>query len=81
MQHGVHGDGVRNKQGEMILEFRCTINITVGNTLFKKRGSHLVTYESEPSKTSVPRRKVWILIKGYVKNDFCSTISKYREGT
>ena len=29
------------------------MNISVGNTLFKNRASHLVTYEPGPSKTQV----------------------------
>ena len=45
--------GVRNKLGERVLEFCATMNITVGNTLFKKKTSHLVTYESVSSKTQV----------------------------
>ena len=42
--HVRHGHGVRNKEGEGILEFCAAMNITVGNTLFKKSASHLVTY-------------------------------------
>ena len=36
-----------------ILGFCAVINMTVGNTLFKKRTSHLVTYESCPLKSQV----------------------------
>ena len=32
--------------------------MTVGNTLFKKRASHLVIYESGPSKAQVDYRLV-----------------------
>ena len=50
-QHGGSGYGVRKKQGEKILEFCAAMNVTVGNTLSKNRESHLVIYESGPSKT------------------------------
>ena len=42
-----------SKKGERILEFCATMNMVLGNTLFKKRVSHLVTYESGISKTQV----------------------------
>ena len=45
-QHGGYGYGVRNKEGERILEFCAGI-------LFLRRGSHLITFESGPSKTQV----------------------------
>ena len=35
---------------EMILDFYGAINMTFWNTLFKERESHLVTYETGPSK-------------------------------
>ena len=44
-QHGGYDYGVRSKERERILEFCAVINMTVGNTLFKKRASHLVIYE------------------------------------
>ena len=50
-QHGGEGYGVRNKEGERILEYCAAMNITVGNKLFKKRASQTATYESGPSKT------------------------------
>lgn len=45
--------GVRNKLEERVLEFCANMNITVGNTLFKKRTGHLVIYESVSLKTQV----------------------------
>lgn len=114
MQHGLYGDGVRNKESEKILESLCTMNLTVAKTIFNKRAIHLVTYESGLSKTLVdcclvrrnqrtfleepfvcdfnimkskdtwekfvPRRKVWKLHKDYIKSDFSSFSSKYRQG-
>lgn len=43
--------GVRSKEGERILKFCAAMNMTVRNTLFQKRASHLVNNESGPSKT------------------------------
>ena len=47
-QPGGYGYGVKNEEGQRILEFFAAM--VVGYTLFKKRASHLVTYESRPSK-------------------------------
>ena len=43
-KHGGYGYGVGNKEGKRILDFCVAMNMTVGNTLFKKKGkspSHL----------------------------------------
>lgn len=52
-QHGNDGHGVRNKDGETIREIGAAMNMTVENTLFKNRASHLVTNESGQSKIQV----------------------------
>lgn len=41
-QQGGNGFGVRNKEGERILEFYAALYMTVRNTIFKKRKSLLV---------------------------------------
>ena len=51
--HGGYGYGDRNKEGERILEFCAAMDMIVANTFFKKRDSHLVTYESGSAKTQV----------------------------
>ena len=38
-QHGGYDYGVRNKKNERIREFCAAMNMTVGNTLFKKRAN------------------------------------------
>jgi hypothetical protein len=46
---GVHrgfGYGSRNQEGEGILNFALAYDLIVGNTLFRKRISHLVTFNS-----------------------------------
>ena len=50
--HGNFGYGTRNA-GERILEFAEAMGYVVTSTLFKKRQSHLVTYESRQNKTAV----------------------------
>ena len=40
-QHGGYGYGMSNKEGERILAFCAVMNLTRGNTLSKKRASHL----------------------------------------
>ncbi|KAK3856635.1 hypothetical protein Pcinc_037055 [Petrolisthes cinctipes] len=51
--HGGNGYGERNTEGERILEFGFAMDMLVANTVFKKRESHLVTYESGTAKTQV----------------------------
>ena len=51
--HGNFGYGTRNAEGERILEFAEAMGYVVTSTLFKKRQSHLVTYESGGNKTAV----------------------------
>ena len=53
--HEVHGNfsyGTRNA-GERILEFEEAMGYVVTSTLFKKRQSHLLTYESGGNMTAV----------------------------
>ena len=52
-QRGGYGYEVKNKEGGRILEFCAAKNMTVGNSIFKKKVSDLVTQESGPSKTRV----------------------------
>ena len=51
--HGNFGYGTRNAEGERILEFAEAMGYVVTSTLFTKRQSHLVTYESGGNKTAV----------------------------
>ena len=44
--HGGQGFGTRNTEGERVLEFAVANDMRVGNTWFKKRDSHLITYTS-----------------------------------
>ena len=77
-QHGGYGYGVRNKDGERILEFCTAMNkTTVGNTLISRKANNLATYESGPSKTEVDyclvkrnRRKFWKGVKVLPSEEF-----------
>ena len=51
--HGGFGYGNRNSEGERILEFCDATNMVVANTLFKKRDSRLVTYQSGNSSSQI----------------------------
>ena len=57
--HGGYGYGVRNPEGERILEFCEATDMLVGNTLFTKRPDRLVTYESGGCKSQID----YILVK------------------
>ena len=51
--HGGHGFGKRNTYGERILDFAQANDLVVGNTLFLKRDTHLVTFSSGGKRTQV----------------------------
>jgi len=51
--HGGRGYGDRNTEGERILEFATANDLVIGNTLFIKRESHLVTFQSAGRKTQI----------------------------
>ena len=51
--HGEHGFGKRNTEGERILDFALASDLVVGNTLFPKKESHLVTFSSGDKRTQV----------------------------
>ena len=41
-----YGYGLRNKEGEHILEFAVAHNLVVGNSYFTKKDNHPITYQS-----------------------------------
>ena len=51
--HGGFGYGTRNTEGERVLEFAVANELRVGNTWFKKRESHLITYTSGRHSTQL----------------------------
>ena len=51
--HGGYGYSSCNPDGERILEFAVANKLVVGNSLFNKRDSHLVTYYSGSHKTQI----------------------------
>ena len=51
--HGGFGYGVRNDEGECILEFGLALDMVVCNTLFNKRSSRLITYSSGGVNTQI----------------------------
>ena len=67
--HGNFGYGTRNVEGKRILKFAEAMGYVVTSTLFKKRQSHLVTYESVGNKTAVDM----ILIKREHKKRIMNT--------
>ena len=52
VHHG-KGFGVRNVEVERLLEFALANDLVVGNTCFRKRVSHLVTYSSSNHSTQI----------------------------
>ena len=51
--HGGHGYGLRNAEGERVLEFALANDLLVGNTQYIKRDSHLITYCSGDNKSQI----------------------------
>ena len=46
--HGGFGYGSRNQEGERVLDFVLAYDLFVANSCFRKRASHLVTFQSGP---------------------------------
>ena len=51
--HGGQAIGKRNTEGERVLEFAFANELVVGNTWFKKKPKHLVTYQSGNAATQI----------------------------
>lgn len=51
--HGGFGYGVRNTEGERILEFGLALGMVVCNTLYQKRSSRLATFSSGGCNTQI----------------------------
>ena len=51
--HGGRGFGQRNVEGERLLEMVEAAEITIMNTWFKKRQSHLITYKGGQNETQI----------------------------
>ncbi|XP_063381235.1 craniofacial development protein 2-like [Cydia fagiglandana] len=51
--HGGHGYGVRNLDGDRIIQFATICNLAIVNTYFKKKDAHLITYSSGGHSTQV----------------------------
>ena len=51
--HGGFGHGVRNTEGDRLLEFALAHDLVISNTLFRKRPSHLITYKSGDAETQI----------------------------
>ena len=51
--HGGQALGKRNHEGERLLEFAVANELVIGNSWFKKRFEHLVTYQSGDYKTQI----------------------------
>lgn len=56
--HGGNGFGSRNEDGERILTWAEAHDLAITNTFFRKRESHLITYESGGRKTQID---YWLL--------------------
>ena len=51
--HGGFGYGIRNAEGERILEFGLALDMVVCNTLFNKHSNRLITYSSGGVNTQI----------------------------
>ena len=45
--HGSFGYGIRNQEGEKVLDFAIAFDLMIISTFFRKRQSHLVTFSSD----------------------------------
>ena len=51
--HGGFGYGEKNQEGDNILEFTQAYDLALGNSFFKKREDHYVTYRSGTNRTVI----------------------------
>ena len=51
--HGGFGHGEKNQEGDNILEFTQAYDLALGNSFFKKREEHYVTYMSGTNRTVI----------------------------
>jgi len=51
--HGGHGHGLRNAEGESILRMAQAHDLAVVNTFFKKKEEHLLTFKSDASRSQI----------------------------
>ncbi|XP_065315168.1 uncharacterized protein LOC135924046 [Gordionus sp. m RMFG-2023] len=51
--HGGFGYGERKDEGEYVLKFAQAFDLALNNTYFRKKESHLITYESGARKTQI----------------------------
>ncbi|XP_065315432.1 uncharacterized protein LOC135924306 [Gordionus sp. m RMFG-2023] len=55
--HGGFGYRERNDEGEHVLKFTQAFDLALINTYYRKKDSHLITYESDTRKTQIRRLK------------------------
>ena len=51
--HGGFGYRIRNDEGVALLDFEVVYDLTIVNSLFKKKVDHLVTFRSGNTKTQI----------------------------
>ncbi|WKY05395.1 hypothetical protein Q1695_005977 [Nippostrongylus brasiliensis] len=51
--HGGFGYGIRIEDGERILEYACSHNLGITNTMFQKRPSHLISFYSGNTRSQI----------------------------
>ena len=66
--HGGYGYGVRNDEGGRLLDFAVAHDLVIGNTLFKKRNSYLITYASGDHETQVDYILFHKGLRKYIRN-------------
>ena len=56
--HGCFGHGEKNQEGDNILEFTQAYDMALGNSFFKKREEHYVTYKSGANRKVIDY--IWV---------------------
>jgi hypothetical protein len=73
--HGGFGYGSRNQEGEGIMNFALAYDLIVANILFRKRVSHLVTFNSSQHCSQIDfiiaRRED---LYCYISRSFCGSV-------
>ena len=66
--HGGFGFGERNAEGGRILDFAVAHDLVIGNTLFEKRDSHLITFDSGENQTQIDYFLIRRRLRKYIRD-------------
>ena len=61
---GEHSRGIRNVNGQALLEFCSKMELIVANTFFKHKASHITTWESKKNNVTIYNQIEYMITRG-----------------